>query len=87
MGLLEGAPDHQGYAKVGDVQRLGLTILGCGWIARRHAIAARVLRRELVLSFASRDPGNAERYRKTFGGVAAFGSYEAAPGVWKRPTG
>ncbi|MEK7879378.1 MAG: Gfo/Idh/MocA family oxidoreductase [candidate division NC10 bacterium] len=60
------------------MQRLGLAILGCGWIARRHAAAACVLRRDVVLSFASRDPANAEFYRKRFGGAAAFGSYEAA---------
>jgi len=60
------------------VERLGLAILGCGWIAQRHAAAARDLRRDLALSFASRDLRHAERYRKSFGGVAAFGSYEAA---------
>lgn len=60
------------------MERLGLAILGCGWIARRHAAAARALRRDVVLSFASRDPRRAELYRKTFGAAAAFGSYEAA---------
>jgi predicted dehydrogenase len=60
------------------VARLGLAILGCGWIARRHAAAARALRRDVTLSFASRDPAKAERYRISFGGAAAFGSYEAA---------
>jgi predicted dehydrogenase len=60
------------------VTRLGLAILGCGWIARRHATAARALRRDLDFFFASRDPGEAEFYRSTFGAAAAFGSYEAA---------
>lgn len=60
------------------MKRLGLAILGCGWIARRHAAAASALRRDVVLSFASRDPGKAEAYRKTFGAAGAFGSYEAA---------
>ncbi len=56
----------------------GLAVLGCGWIARRHAAAARALRGAVVLSFASRDPARAEAYRAEFGGVAAYGSYEAA---------
>lgn len=57
---------------------LGLCLVGCGYIARRHAAAARRLRREVALSFASRDAGRAEAYRKAFGGVAAFADYEAA---------
>ena len=56
----------------------GLAVLGCGWIARRHAAAARALRGAIALSFASRDPARAEAYRAEFGGVAAYGSYEAA---------
>jgi predicted dehydrogenase len=59
---------------------LGLAVLGCGRIARRHAGAARALRGEIALSFASRDQEKAESYRRAFGGVAAFGSYEAAVG-------
>jgi predicted dehydrogenase len=60
------------------VERLGLAILGCGRIARRHAAAARALRRDVTLSFVSRDQRKAELYRTTFGAAAAFGSYEAA---------
>lgn len=56
----------------------GLAVLGCGWIARRHAAAAKALRGEIALSFASRDLARAEAYRAEFGGVAAYGSYEAA---------
>lgn len=56
----------------------GLAVLGCGWIARRHAAAAKALRGRVALSFASRDPARAEAYRAEFGGVAAYGSYEAA---------
>lgn len=55
-----------------------LAVLGCGWVARRHAAAARTLRRTVSLSFASRDLARAEAYRAEFGGVAAYGSYEAA---------
>ena len=53
-----------------------LAIVGCGWIARRHAAAARRL--GLSLAFASRDPDRARRYARQFGGVAAFGSYGEA---------
>ena len=56
----------------------GLAILGCGWIARRHAAAAQTLRGRVALSFASRDLTRAEAYRAEFDGVAAYGSYEAA---------
>ncbi len=62
----------------------GLAVLGCGWIARRHAAAARALQGTVSLSFASREPARAEAYRAEFGGVSAFGSYESAvadPGV------
>ncbi len=54
----------------------GLVVLGCGWIAQRHAAAARRLRIPLI--FASRDPERARRYARTFGGVAAYGSYAEA---------
>lgn len=60
------------------VKPFGLTILGCGWIARRHAAAARTLKGAIALSFASRDPARAEGYRARFGGIAAYGSYEQA---------
>lgn len=60
------------------MKSLGLAVFGCGWIARRHAAAARSLRGVVALSFASRDPARAEAYRAEFGGVAAYASYEAA---------
>jgi predicted dehydrogenase len=60
------------------VAPLGLCIVGCGRFAGFHARAARGLGRTVAVSFASRDPGRAEVYRRRFGGVAAFGSYEAA---------
>lgn len=56
----------------------GLAVVGCGHIARRHATAAKALREIISLSFASRDLAHAEAYRSEFGGVAAYGSYEAA---------
>ncbi len=56
----------------------GLAVLGCGWIARRHAAAARALHGTVSLSFASRDLARAEAYRAEFGGIRAYGSYEAA---------
>lgn len=52
----------------------GVVVLGCGWIARRHAEAARRLGMPLV--FASRDVARARAYARRFGGVAAYGSYE-----------
>jgi predicted dehydrogenase len=55
---------------------MALVIVGCGWIARRHAAAARVLRMPMV--FASRDLARARAYAREFGGAAAYGSYEEA---------
>lgn len=55
-----------------------LCILGCGAIARLHSRVARTLGSQVRLSFASRSPERAESYRRRFGGVGAFGSYEAA---------
>jgi predicted dehydrogenase len=54
----------------------GVVVLGCGWIALRHAVAARRL--GLPLVFASRDLGRARAYARRFGGQEAYGSYEEA---------
>ena len=62
----------------GSMNASGLLILGCGWIARRHAAAARRLRIPLI--FASRDVERARDYARTFGGVAAYGDYAEALG-------
>lgn len=56
--------------------RDALVLLGCGWIARRHATAAR--RVGMPAIFASRDVARARAYAREFRGVAAYGSYEAA---------
>jgi UDP-N-acetyl-2-amino-2-deoxyglucuronate dehydrogenase len=53
-----------------------LVVLGCGWIARRHASAARRLR--LPVIFASRELGRARAYACEFGGIAAYGDYAEA---------
>jgi predicted dehydrogenase len=58
------------------MDRGGLAVIGCGWIAQRHAAAARRLRRPLI--FASRDVDRARRYARRFGGIGAHGSYAAA---------
>src|ERR1051326_8335391 len=53
-----------------------LVVIGCGWIARRHAAAARRLGMPLI--FASRDLDRARRYARLFGGIAAYGRYAEA---------
>ncbi|MFQ5897796.1 MAG: Gfo/Idh/MocA family protein [Candidatus Methylomirabilia bacterium] len=60
------------------MERFGLAVLGCGWIAHRHAVAAQALGERIALSFASRDQRRAETYRARYGGMAAYGSYQAA---------
>lgn len=57
---------------------LRLCIVGCGAIAAVHSRVARTLRSQVHLLFASRDADKAERYRRRFGGIGAFGSYEEA---------
>jgi predicted dehydrogenase len=55
-----------------------LVIVGCGWIARRHAAAARRLGVPII--FASRDAGRARAYAREFGGIGAFDDYARALG-------
>ncbi|HXU89709.1 MAG TPA: Gfo/Idh/MocA family oxidoreductase [Methylomirabilota bacterium] len=57
---------------------MALVIVGCGWIARRHAAAARTLRMPVI--FASRDAARARAYAREFGGMAAYGDYAEALG-------
>ena len=54
----------------------GLVVLGCGWIAQRHAAAARRLRLPLV--FASRDATRARDFARRYRAVAAHGDYGEA---------
>ena len=54
----------------------GLVLLGCGWIARRHAAAARRL--GVPVLAASRDLARARAFARAHGAVAAFGSYAEA---------
>jgi predicted dehydrogenase len=56
--------------------QVGVCIVGCGGIAKRHALAIRRLQEKPRLFFASRTAQKAEEYRRRFGGEAAFGSYE-----------
>ena len=55
---------------------MAVVIVGCGWIARRHATAARRL--GLPVIFASRELARARAYAREFGGMAAYGSYAEA---------
>ena len=54
----------------------GLVVLGCGWIAQRHAAAARRLR--LPLIFASRDVARARAFARRYRALAAYGNYAEA---------
>jgi UDP-N-acetyl-2-amino-2-deoxyglucuronate dehydrogenase len=58
--------------------RDALVIVGCGYIARRHAAAARRLGMPLI--FASRDAGRARAYARDFQAAGAYGSYAEALG-------
>jgi predicted dehydrogenase len=58
------------------MQTDALVIVGCGWIARRHARAAQRL--GIPMIFVSRDAAKARAYAREFGGVAAFDRYDEA---------
>jgi len=57
---------------------LRLAFLGCGFITRVHSRHVRALRPAIVASYASRDAAKAESFRRRYGGVESFSSYEAA---------
>ena len=55
-----------------------IAFLGCGFITRVHCQHLRALGTDVATGFASRDRSRAEAYRQRFGGVAAWGDYDAA---------
>jgi predicted dehydrogenase len=57
---------------------LHIAFLGCGFITRVHSRHLRSLRGDLVCSYASRDKGRAETFRREYGGAASYGDYAAA---------
>ena len=57
---------------------LRLAFLGCGFITRVHSAQLKALGSLVSVSYASRDRGRAEAYRRKFGGAASYGDYEAA---------
>jgi UDP-N-acetylglucosamine 3-dehydrogenase len=56
---------------------LRVALLGCGFATRLHSRTLRGLA-NVERAYASRDAARAEECRRRYGGVAAFGSYEAA---------
>ena len=57
---------------------LRIAFLGCGFITRVHSRHLRSLRGDLVCSYASRDKGRAETFRREYGGAASYSDYAAA---------
>ena len=58
---------------------LHVAFLGCGFITRVHSqYLKRSLSDTIVPSYASRDRGKADEFRRQFRGRMAFGSYEDA---------
>jgi len=60
------------------MNKVKLCILGCGDVARLHSRVARSMRSQVDLLFASRSAQKAEEYRRKYGGIGAFGSYQEA---------
>ena len=55
-----------------------LAFLGCGFITKVHSRHLRTLGSMVRISYASRDGARAESYRRRFGGLRAWGSYDEA---------
>jgi predicted dehydrogenase len=55
-----------------------IAFLGCGFITEVHSRNLKALRHDVARSYASRDRGKADAFRRRFGGVAAYPSYAAA---------
>ena len=57
---------------------LRVAFLGCGFITRVHSWHLRSLGGDFVCSYASRDRGRAEAFRREYGGAASYADYTAA---------
>lgn len=57
---------------------LRIAFLGCGYLTRVHSRHLRSHRGQFALSYASRELAKAEAMSREFGGVGAYGSYQAA---------
>ena len=57
---------------------LHIAFLGCGFITRVHSGHLRRLRSHISCSYASRDRGKAEQFRKRYRGQQSFASYDEA---------
>jgi predicted dehydrogenase len=57
---------------------LCIAFLGCGFITRVHSRILTALRRDVACSYASRDQGRAEAYRRQFGGTRTYPDYGSA---------
>ena len=57
---------------------LRIAFLGCGFITRVHSRHLRSFRGDVLCSYASRDKGRAEAFRRDYGGAASYAAYTAA---------
>jgi predicted dehydrogenase len=58
---------------------LRIAFLGCGFITRVHSSHLRkAFPKDILRSYASRDPARAESYRQRFGGERSYAGYQAA---------
>lgn len=55
-----------------------VAFLGCGFITSVHSHHLARMREEFVCSYASRDAGRADSFRRRFGGLRAYDGYAAA---------
>lgn len=58
------------------MQRVGICVVGLGWMGRVHCEALASLRGKVALFVASRDPAKAKEFSEKFGAEGWFGDYE-----------
>src|SRR5690349_14028382 len=61
-----------------DFVPLRVAFLGCGFITGVHSRQLRSLRADIACAYASRDAAKAAEFSRRYGGVASYGSYDAA---------
>src|SRR5919109_5104586 len=57
---------------------LRLAFLGCGFITRVHSRHLRLMRRDVIPHYASRDRSKADEYCRRYQGGASYADYTAA---------
>jgi len=58
------------------LKRIGVCVIGLGWMGRVHCEALASLREKVALFVASQDPAKAKEFAEKLGAEGWFGDYE-----------